>query len=363
MLIAYHEGYLYLIKVCALFCVMVLAYSLFNHVTQGHRDIRQAKRTQKVKELLTEYADTDPKAQEMKQEMNRILRKPMGLLALMNALDDLGWTESTQIPNETRWMLSDLLTELYVTVYRKPEPYVHGMLLTLFIRCDISSSRIKARLLDYLEQPELLIRIEALRYICAQRNRKLVQLALIRISRKHIPFSNKLITDSLMDFKGDKHLLAEQLWENLGKFSPEIQVSVLQMLTAMEDPGHAQQVQAILQNEKTDMEVRIAAIKYFGSVHVPECVPVLAELLTEETWEYAAIAAKSLAAYDCSGVFAQLKKGISSRNWYVRTNCAGAIVRGCSAQQVREALDVADRYGRDSVQYALNMIQKEDAVV
>lgn len=364
MLVAYHEGYLFLIKVCALFCVLIMVYSLFNHLTQGRRDQRQKNRARKLREQLLAFADADSGAQkQMTKRFVQILKQPMGLLALLAALEELEWKRSDCIPPRTRQMLCDVLTELYVKKYRRAEVYVHGLLLTLFIRCDATSSRLKALLLECLEQPQLLIRVEALRCICAQGNRKMVGIALERLSREKLHFSNKLITDTLMDFRGDKALLMAQLWQELPKFTPEIQVSVLQMLSAMGDTGYAGKVLELMQAPKTDMEVRIAAIKYFAAAKAPECVPVLAGLLSENTWEYAAVAARTLACYDCTGIYEVLKQGISNRNWYVRTNCAAAIVRACSPQQVQDAQNVADRYGRDSVRYALDMMKKEGEAV
>lgn len=361
MLVAYHEGYLFLIKVCALFCVLVLAYSLYSHLTLGRREKQQKKRIEALKALLAGYEEAVPNVKKKQTgRIANILKKPVGLLALLGALDELGWMESDQIPPRTRLLLCEQLTELYVKKYRRSEVYVHSLLINLFIRCDVTSSRVKALLLDCLDSTQLLVQIETLRCICAHRNRKMVLIALERISREKLPFSNKLITDTLMTFRGDRKALMEELWQNLLKFSPEVQVSVLQMLSAMGDAGYAKRVLQLMSHPKTDMEVRIAGIKYFADARDEACVPVLADYLSDDTWEYAAVAARTLANYDCSGIFDRLLKGTGDRNWYVRTNCAAAIVRACRADQVQEALNTADRYGRDSVRYALNMMQKEE---
>lgn len=361
MLVAYHEGYLLLIKICALFCILVMAYSLYTHLTQGLREKRQIRRIEKLCRILKAHAD--PSARDQSRTVRRLLSNPMGLLALLTALDHLGWKDSTRIPPKTRWMLCEVLTERYEKRYRRAETYIHGLLITLFIRCDATSSRLKVLLLNCLDSRQPLIRVEALRCICAHRNRKAVVAALERIGRERLPFSNRLITDTLMKFQGDWDALNEELWAAMSRFAPEIQVSVLQLLASRQETAFASRVLELMQQPKTHMEVRIAAMKFFGDVHCPDCVPVLASFLSTDTWEYAVVAAKTLANYDCTGILDALLKGICDRNWYVRTNCATAIVRGCPEHLIERALQVPDRYGRDSVQYALTLNKKEEMAI
>ena len=364
MLGAFQESYLTLVKICALFCMLIMSYSLYDHLTRKRKARRQAKRAGQIRKILEQYAEpSKAKQKRQSRRLMRWLKNPMGLLALVTAMDEMGWTDSSKITPQTRWMLCDLLTELYIKVYRKTEIYVQGLLINLLIRCDASSSRLKQILLKCLESNQPLLRVEALRCICGQRNRKMLILALERISREPLPFSNKLITDTLMTFQGNSERLMEELWQALPGYSPEIQVTVLQAIAAMDGSAYAERVLAMVRNTKVDMEVRIAAIKYFGTIEAPECVPVLAQMLSAETWEYAAVAAKILEKYDCCSVFQELKQGICSRNWYVRSNCARTIVHACDPQQIREAMLVDDRYGRDSVRYAMEMARKEEVAV
>ena len=362
MLIAYHEWFLYLIAVCSLFCILVVVYSLFNYLTQNMQTKRQHKKRMQVKESLECFADkTEKEKKKVIRRISRIIRTPRGLLALLEALDELGWMRGELIPCITRQMLCDRLTEISLKHYRREADYIQGLLFTLYIRCDNTSSRLKDVLLKNLDSSHLLVRIEALRCVCAQRNRKLVVNALRRFNKRTFYFDNKLITDTLMTYTGDRGLLAEELWKEMQNFQPEIQVSILHFMSTIKDCSFASDILELVKNEKADKEVHIAAMKYFGEVHVEECVPVLAEFLKSEEWEYAAVAASVLNQYDCQGIFNVLLQGISNRNWYVRSNCARTIVNACSAQQINEALNSSDRYGCDSVRYALKTMKKEES--
>ena len=113
MLIAYHEWYLYLIEVCSLFCILVVVYSLFNYLTQNMQTKRQHKKRMQVKESLERFADnTEKEKKKVIRRISRIIRTPRGLLALLEALDELGWMRGELIPCITRQMLCDRLTEI-----------------------------------------------------------------------------------------------------------------------------------------------------------------------------------------------------------------------------------------------------------
>lgn len=359
MLIAFHEEYLLLIRTCALFCILVMLFNLYDYLSRKRRHNNHQKRTRRIADILESY-DQAGEAEQKKQRraLTRMLYRPVGILGLQAALDELKWESSDQIPPKAKELLGDLLIKVFF-VYRASEDYVRSLLIDVIIRCGIASDRLNGWLLEYAESNNLLLKTEALRCICIQRNPEMIVRALERISRKPLFFSNKLITDTLMTFHGDNALLLEKLWAALDSFSPEIQVSVLQLLASKDDGSYAGKLLRLLESEKTDMEVRLAAIKYFSGVNAPECVAQLAELLTSETWEYAAVAAKVLENYDCSSVFDALKAGVCSKNWYVRNNCARTIVNSCSSAQAREALEVSDRYGRNSVRYALEIKEKE----
>lgn len=363
MLVSFHESYLLLVQICALFCGLTMVYSIFEYLTRGIRQKHQMKKTELLKEILTGYADSQEKKQkEMHRRMFRILKHPNGLLALMTALNEMGWDDSRKMNQQTRRELCELLTERYIYIHHKEDEAVQGLGIALITRCDASSSRLKRLLLKNLEAQNLLVRIETLRCISAQRNRKLMLLALECINRNPHYFSNKLLTDTLIEFKGNKKALMEEIWENLEKYSPDIQVSVIQMITFLEEESFAERIYETLDNAAADKEVRIAALKYFQAVHRPEYKKRIAEFLLDSSWEYGAVAANVLRSYDCKEVFGELLKGSVSRNWHVRNNCAKTIAACCSKEQIKKALLMDDRYGRESIAYALEIVEREEAV-
>lgn len=364
MLVSFHESYLFLVEVCALFCILTMVYSLFSYLTQGLQKRHQKKKVEAAKKILETYPVILKKKQErQKRKLAVILRKPKGLLALSKALDEIGWKDSTDMYPAVRRLLCEVLTEEYLKVYQKEDEAVQGLLISLITRCDASSSRLKQILLKNLEARNLLVRIETLRCICAQRNRKLMLQAIQCINEKPQYFNNKLLTDVLIEFKGNRQLLMEQMWENLWLYSADIQVSILQMMTILRAEEFSENVFGLVDDETVNKETRIAAIKYFGNVHMPKYALKLSRFLTDPVWEYGAVAAKVLEEYDCTEIFPSLLEGSSSRNWYVRNNCARTIVLSCRQDQIEKALLVKDRYTRDSIRYALEIKEREAEAV
>lgn len=50
-------------------------------------------------------------------------------------------------------------------------------------------------------------------------------------------------------------------------------------------------------------------------------------------WEYAAVAAQALASYPGPDTVDCLKEGLKAANWYVRPNCADALIVGLKIQK------------------------------
>lgn len=363
MLVSFHEGYWLLVELCALFCVLTMAYNLYEHLTRKSRSRIQRRRTESLKELLDTYAGSQGEnRKKCYKKFSRILNRPNGVLALMSALNEMGWDESSRMEPATRRLLCELLTEKYIHVYQKEDESVQGMLISLLIRCDASSSRLKQLLLKNLEAENLLVRMETMRCISAQRNRKLMLQALECIHRQPQYFSNKLLTDTLIEFQGDREALMEELWEGREAYSPSIQISIIQLMTILKEEAFAERIHEVVKNQEVDKEIRIAALKYFQTVLRPEYIKTFAEFVTEPFWEYGAVAANVLRSYDCTGVFGQLLKGCASRNWYVRNNCARTIVECCSRQQIEQAMCVEDRYSQDSIRYVWKAMGREGQI-
>lgn len=363
MLVSFHESYLLLVELCALFCVLTMFYSLYEHLTRGIRRKRQNRRAAILQRLLADSEKSQgAKREKYRKKLSHILQRPNGVLALTTALDEIGWEDSAGMDPVTRRILCELLTEKYIHIYQKEDEAVQGMLISLLIRCDVSSSRLKKSLLRNLEAKNLLVRIETMRYISAQRNRRLVLQVLESINRQPQYFSNKLLTDTLLEFQGDRKALMEELWENLAAYSQNIQIAVIEMLTVLREEAFAERICAVAKDPDKDKEIRIAALKYFQTVHRPEYMKIFVPYLTGPVWEYGAVVANVLRSYDCTGFFEQLLKGCASRNWYVRNNCARTIVACCSREQIERAVHVEDRYSKDSIRYVWETMEREEGL-
>lgn len=68
MLVSFHESYLFLVQICALFCGLTIVYSIFEYLTREIRQKRQMKKTELLKEILTGYADCQEKNRKRRTE-------------------------------------------------------------------------------------------------------------------------------------------------------------------------------------------------------------------------------------------------------------------------------------------------------
>ena len=357
MITSFYESYLLLVELCALFCVLVNVYNFARYLSQGFRERRQMKREKLLTVWFQSYAEI---AEVLSQREDRWLVKKLRkgfrhgrwLLAADSALRRLMWTRPKTVPERLRRILRDALLHNFRRFEHFDDP-ARGLVINVSVYSGLESRRLQRYLTDCMKRKPLYLRITALRGCAAQRDEALMLDVLDLVNRQDGDYSTKLLTDILMEYAGDQKRLAEQMWLRLPGYSQALGCAYIGFLTYARNEAFCVRLLELIQNGSEEKELRIAAIKYFGAVPMPEAEPVLARILDEEEWEYAAVAARTLQNYPSGAYGDILVRSLSSRNWHVRYNSAMALV-ACHPERVEEALHSEDRYARDILRYALD---------
>ncbi len=182
-------------------------------------------------------------------------------------------------------------------------------------------------------------------------------------------YSQRLISDGLVEFRGDKRQLASLLLQYYDQYNTYLKLAVLNFIRYTQD-GHNEFMLDVLCDHNADPDLQIAAIRYFGKYKDERARPILegmlAELVDIPTPECSAVCATALSNYPGARSFAILKKSLSSSDWYVRLNASISLEQmGFDYHQMSDILSGNDRYAREIVYYRLQqqkLRQKQEAV-
>ncbi len=217
--------------------------------------------------------------------------------------------------------------------------------------------RLSMTILTLISSPSTYCRESALQVIYSSGNVDLVIKALNKLGQSGFFHNEKLISDGLLSFNGNREELCDKLWASLENFSTNMQVAILNHFRFNGD-SHAERMLHIMTSEEYHYELRFAAIRYFGKyfhIEAREYLLHLADSVNNLRWEYNAIAALALAIYPGEDTFNLLKNNLRSDNWHIRYNSAQSMqTLGFEYLDVADIFEGTDRYAREILQYHID---------
>lgn len=214
-------------------------------------------------------------------------------------------------------------------------------------------------LMDFLIQltikKDIYVRENALKALYSIGNKEAVLFAWQKMREGQISHHIKLLSDGLLKFTGNRSELAQLLWDHRAEFDAHLTLSVMQFIRFSTD-SFQDVFLKLMQTETEEKELRMEAVRYLRKYPYEPAREKLEYFIWYREyidWEYAAIAATALAAYPGPDTVYSLKNGLNATNWYVRLNCAEALLEGLNASQ-KELLDVydgKDRYAQEVLSY------------
>ncbi len=166
--------------------------------------------------------------------------------------------------------------------------------------------------------------------------------------------NEKIFTDNIDNFNGDKEKLNKSLINNINSFNYKIQIVIITHFRNVCENSVKEELFEILWKNKCNKEVKASIIKYFGKVKYDLAKDKLMEFLKNDEWEIKALSAKALGIYESEDVLEALMESIEDSNWYIRLNSAMSIINFSENQDtIKNVLNGKDRYARDIMIYSL----------
>ena len=210
-------------------------------------------------------------------------------------------------------------------------------------------------LISYIDDSSTHCGANVLRALCSIGTIDGVVNALQAINDKSLFMHNQLLTNELLNFRGDKETLAEHLWSESRHWNDNIIVSVIQFITKVSN-RYREMLMPMLQDSSVSIEVRTAIIRYYGEYIYDPARPILIEFITNSIDSNLTIEAVSaLALYPAPDTIIALKSALSNPNWNVRYNASSTLVKLIDKAELLKILQSESNYAREIADYMLEL--------
>ncbi len=344
--------------VCASMILFNLVYNLLLTRSQPRMERRCRRIKASVEAQLQECRETgriDPARLTL---MRRRLRRVNNLIAFHRVLEEIFEAR----PEERADYLHQIQgVMLYLAlVYRKRDD-MQAAYFAYFLSRNMSLRQmpidsLQDIMLDYIGKRNLYCRVNALTALYDFGTAERVAQALRIQDDGAVFLHEKILTEGLLSYRGDHDALIRILWSRLYTYSVHTRLAILNYIR-FRSGGFCREMFSILQDGREDKELRLSAIRYFGKyVYPPALNPLLTFLAdpSPENWEYATVAASSLANYSGDRVISALTEALHSGSWYVRSAASQSLER--HHVDYSDLIDVVagqDRYAREMITYRL----------
>lgn len=344
-------------------CACILLFDLFYAARKRWRRTTEPKQTGEIRTFLLSLLQQKPVPLSEKElrKWSAKLSSISTLLCFHEAVKSL-LEDKKQHDRMMRWLQcnKDLLIVLGKRYIDKSEPFYATYFAYLVGQYRLCTKKENDRFVLMMQQlclrPSLYCRENALCALYACGRPEHVVKAYLLLAQRDIEHSAKLVTDGLLQFAGDKNALAEHLWRNWDAFPPYYQVCFINFIRIVSG-NFCKRFHSLLAEKQSDPEVLFAAIRYFRTHQYSPIAGLLQQLVIQwdaDDWEFAAIAAHSLEAYQSPATVQALLAGCRSTIWHVRENASDSLMQLVSETALQEFILVEeDNYAKDMLQYKL----------
>lgn len=183
-------------------------------------------------------------------------------------------------------------------------------------------------------------------------NPKYIVKTFLKMNYENCNHHYKLLSDGLLNFKGDKKELSYMFLDNYNKFNNNFRLAIINYFIRIDIDLTKEMYKILL--EETNKEVKISLLRYFGKHKYDKVKDKLIEFLNDD-YEYAIVSIQSLQNYDGLDVVESLKKSLTSSNWYVRNRAAQGLINRLSKDEINKLLKIDDKYAIDALNYQIEM--------
>lgn len=338
----------------------MLSISLYK-INQKRKDKKHFKLTNRWRVYFDSFlTNENPESLTMQQKYYKKLHSTEELMAFFEASLKYINSDQIKVAEKFRQFLRDnkrywvSLGHVYGKKGSISKAYFAFICEQLCINNPEEYDEITKIMLEYALEPSIYCRENALKALYAFGNIDAVVEVFIKLSRNNVIHHRKLVTDGLLEFKGNSVALAESLYDHFDKFNPEYQVAIIDFFRFSGERLKNKLIK-LLKQRATDKEIVCALLRYYRKYPVQEYKDTILSYLTipnDEEWESVSTAALALGKYPGEDTIHALKSALTSKYWYVRLNAARSIAKlGVEEDKLMDILQGQDFYAKEQLIY------------
>lgn len=290
------------------------------------------------------------------RDINR-LAHTLGLEAFYEACKELD-------AGQRRRILLDNQSAIIELQMRQKSPTTHAFFAYLLRDLDLFQDYgdYGTLMLRFLDDDSVYARENALKAIYSFGDAQLVADALAHLSSKGIPHNEKLVSDGLLAYQGDKELLADLLMRRYDELLECYRNALINYLGHTSIDRYDDMLIEEAQRQGASVDTVCAVTRKINKAPSMRNLGFLKDLIGryegDDRWEPVATAVSGLGRYHGNADVKELLKGkLVSPNWFIRKNSAASLASiGLTQEDVDDVYATGDRYAADAIGYELERL-------
>lgn len=173
------------------------------------------------------------------------------------------------------------------------------------------------------------------------------------LSKNKSMYHSKLITDGMMEFKGDKKLLAQELYKDFSNFSTECKIGFINYFRNIKY-NIGDDLVSKLEKNSYNKELEISIIRYFTKVKNAKAYKLFVQRLEEDYYEdaeYDIVMIQALANSKNKKTIEILTQKLEDNNYYIRYNACVSLSKITDITKIK----TSDEYAKDMIKYVVDL--------
>lgn len=346
----------YLVIIYLIAYVIVIGSIFLSHIFTGKYISTFFVRTKDCKLFWEkEWAKVHDDSAILEKRVIKKIKRPLYLVGFYEFVCDLNEEECKKLWNKNENTISQYMKKLNNTI-KAYYAYVIGSIQYLDDETRVKLAELMA---VYTQEPSVHLRENSLKALYHLGLSKELSNTFVVLSEKGISHSEKLVSDGLCTFSGEKEKLAEALVDAFDTLHECYQKSTINFLYRENMQAYNDKFSEYLLHGRVSNDVQCSIVRLLGRTKTEEMGHLLADYINDhdetEEWEGMSVAANVLGNYERTDyIINTLLVGLTAKNWYIRMNSAKSLCKvGITKEEIEIVNTGSDVFAKNALLYTI----------
>lgn len=252
-------------------------------------------------------------------------------------------------------------TNLLQPVLNKKDKDEYDKSYKIYLIGEFKNQHYYRYLIQSCDDKSTFLQINALKALVKLEDEKYFLEGLRTIMKSSSLIHEKVISDNIYSISMKKCNINRLLMYEINNANDDLKKLIINQFLNTKFSECKDIVYKLLKNKNTELEVKLACIKYFSAIKYKKAKSILLHLLNDEIWEVRALTATALKNYKSDDVETKLKQSIKDPVWYVRQNSARSLYNLVeNKDELLIIINGEDKYASDAIKSIMSEKDKKE---